>query len=1075
MLKAVGSGLTECPVFSDHEAFSDPETSSGTTDMRAPSVFTISPALPFLDTFVGAFLRGGIVPGVAPGDPLALADATIFVPTQRAAGVLAETFLRHATANGGSPTVVLPRILPLGALGATEAEAILAEPDPLAAGLPLPPAAGAIWRRLHLATLIQAWAKSLRGALCRVDALGDAAVDEREAFRVATSAVDAFALAGDLAGLIDEMLIEGVAWRALDDLHMANFDDYWRITTTFLGIAIAEWPKMLAGHGLVDPAQRQIALVAAQTERLLAGLVSGPIVAIGSTGTSRATARLLAAIARAPRGAVVLPGLDQDLDERAWTLVSGRIEAGEEPSFGHPQASMARLLPALGVDRAAVVPLGTPEPELAIRARFVAEAMRPADTTDLWRDYRRAVPTRVVAGALGGVTLVEASDEREEALCLAIAMREILRTPGRTGILVTPDRELARRVRGELLRWSVEVSDSGGEPLARRPLGVLASLVAAASAGGAAREIGALLAHPLAAFGRPREEVARLAALLEVGVLRCVPLGIDDAVLFAAARAAASDHHAHPAQGEITDDDWGAMAALWGDVAAALAPLRDFGGTERDLDEWATAHADAVARVADASDAYAASEEADALDALLAELAAPGDASLKLRAADYGALFGRLTGEVYLRNTERPHPNLHIYGLLEARLMHADVVLLGGLDETIWPPQAKGDPFLNRPMRHDLGLSPPERRIGQAAHDFSQAMGHGTVVLSRARKRGGSPCVASRFLLRLEALAGKAWEGCRDRGRHLRELARLLDDPGKAPAAIERPRPAPPVSLRPRRLSVTQVETLRRDPYAIYAATILKLSPLSAASEDIDAGTFGSLVHDVLHRFTHHADAHGDARVRADILDSLMRQAFTIHLDDPLFAAFRWPAITKTMGAFLRFDADQRVLAREVVVETGGKLVVTLTDGSSFTLSARADRIDFHHDGTATLIDYKTGQPPGTREVQVGFAPQLTLEAAILRGGGFGTPHAGPLAATYLKLGGKDGGFSRALAFEDEPFDDVVDRHFTGLRRLLSAFREAETGYPSRPFPKFAKRYGDFDHLARVREWSLSSANEAAS
>ncbi len=1040
---------------------------------RAPSVFTISPALPFLDTFVDAFLGGTIVAGVTTDDPLALADATIYVPTRRAAGVLAETFLRHATRRTTAPTAVLPRILPLGALEATETEAILAEPDPLAAGLPLPPAAGAIWRRLHLATLIQAWAKSLRGALCRVDASGETAFDEREAFRVATSAVDAFALAGDLAGLIDEMLIEGVAWRALDDLHMASFDDYWRITTTFLGIAVAEWPKVLAAHGRVDPAQRQIALVAAQTERLLAGLVGGPVVAIGSTGSSRATARLLSAIARAPRGAVVLPGLDQDLDEGAWTLVSGRIEAGQEPSFGHPQASMARLLPALGVSRADVAPVGLPEPDLAIRARFVAEAMRPADTTDLWRDFRRAVPPKTVARALAGVTLVEAADEREEALCLAIAMREILQTPGRTGILVTPDRELARRVRGELLRWSVEVSDSGGEPLARRPLGVLASLVAACAAGGmTARDLGALLAHPLAALGRPREEVARLAALLEVGVLRCVPLTGEAGDLFAAAKAAAGDRHAHPAQGEITDDDWDAMAALWGDVAAALAPLGDFDGPERDLHDWADAHADAVARVADASDAYAAVDEADALDALLGDLALRGDASLRLRAADYGALFGRLAGEIYLPNTERPHPNLHIYGLLEARLMHADVVLLGGLDETIWPPQAKSDPFLNRPMRHDLGLSPPERRIGQAAHDFAQAVGHGTIVLSRARKRGGSPCVASRFLLRLEALAGRSWEACRDKGRRLRELARLLDDPGKAPVAIGRPRPAPPVRLRPRRLSVTQIETLRRDPYAVYAATVLKLAPLAQVDEDIDAGTFGSLMHEVLHRFTHHEAAHGDARERAATLQALMRDAFAVPLADPLFAAFRWPTIARTMDAFLRFDAGQRASAREVVVETTGKLVVTLADGSPFTLSARADRIDFHHDGTATLIDYKTGQPPGTREVQVGFAPQLTLEAAILRGGGFGAPHAGPLAATYLKLGGKDGGFSRALAFDDESFDDVVDRHFAGLQRLLSAFRHEKTGYPSRPFPKFAKRTGDFDHLARVREWSLSSANE---
>ncbi len=1042
--------------------------------MRAPNVFTISPALPFLDTFVRAFLRGAVIGSVSRDDPLALADATIFVPTQRSGGALAEAFLRHAT----TPSMVLPRIVPLGALETTEPEAILAEPELVGAGLPLPPAASPIWRRLQLAALIQGWAKSLGGALCRIDAAGGRTVDEREAFRVATSPVDAFALAGDLAGLIDEMLIEDVGWHALDDLHMASFDDYWRITTTFLGIAVDEWPKILAEHGRIDPARRQMALVAAQADRLLGAGAGGPVVAIGTTGSNRATARLLAAIGSAPRGAVVLPGLDQTLDERAWTMVVGRKSAGEEPSFGHPQATMARLLPALGIDRAAVIPLGDPDPVGATRTRFVAEAMRPADTTDLWRGYRESISPGAMAEALAGVTLVEAADEREEALCLAIAMREILAVPGRTGILITPDRELARRVRGELLRWGVEVSDSGGEPLARRPIGVLASLAAAAASGMAPRELGSLLAHPLAAFGRPREEVARLARLLDVGVLRCGFGGMDQrdeagvARLFDRARAAATERYAHPAQAAIADDDWAAMAALWRDVTDALAPLAD-GEEERDLDDWARAHAAVVARVADASEAYDAAGEADAIERLFDELAVSDDATLRMAAADYASFFGRLAAELYLPNTERPHPSLHIYGLLEARLMPADVVLLGGLDEAIWPPQAKSDPFLNRPMRHDLGLSPPERRLGQAAHDFTQAMGYGTVILSRARKRGGSPCVPSRFVLRLNALAGSRWEACRNRGQRLRDLARWIDHPGKTPAAIARPRPMPPLALRPQRLSVTQIETLRRDPYAIYAATILKLAPLGRqADEALDASTFGSLVHDVLHRFCGHAAAHGSSEDRRTALIELTRDAFSEQIADPVFATFRWPVILRTLDTFLRFDAGQRERARDIVVETTGRLRLTLADGTAFTLSARADRIDFHRDGTATLIDYKTGQPPGTKEVQVGFAPQLTLEAAILRDGGFGgTRHTGPLAATYLKLGGKDGGYPHDLVFDDEPFATVVDRHFAGLHRLLSAFRRLETGYPSRPFPKFAKRYGDFDHLARVREWSLSAGD----
>ncbi len=1034
--------------------------------MRVPNVLTVSPALPFLETFVAALRAGEVVPGFAPGDdPLALADATIYVPTRRAAVALRETFLRSA----GAPSMLPPRILPLGALEATETELILAEPDPAAAGLPLPPAASQVWRRLRLAQLIQSWAKAIGGALRSIDETGRAVTDATEPFQVATSAVDAFALAGDLASLIDEMLIEGVAWRELTDLNMASFDDYWRITTTFLSIAIERWPEILAEAGLVDPATRQIALVDAQARQLAEGRVAGPVIAIGSTGTNKATARLLAAIARAPQGAVVLPGLDQDLDDVSFALAAGDGDEQREASHGHPQAAMARLLPILGIARADVRVLGAPTPDRAARVRFVSEALRPADTTDLWRGFRKRTSQKTMAAALADVILIEAADEREEALCLAIALREALETPGRTAALITPDRELARRVRGELLRWNIEIADTGGEPLANRPLGVLARLIAAAAASGlAARDMTALLGHPLAAFGRPRAEVARLARDLEIGVLRVVQLdGRERAEIFAEARAAAAEPTAHPAQKAIRDDTWAALAALWDGVAACVAPLRDLKGAQP-LDRWVAAHRAAVQAAAAPADPV----ETEALDALFDELS--GDASiLEFEPPGYGILFGRLAGEIMLRTTDRPHPSLAIYGLLEARLLPADVVLLGGLDETIWPPQARSDPFLNRPMRAALGLSSPERRIGQTAHDFAQAMGHRTIIISRAKKRGGAPTVASRFLLRLEALADKAWPAVRARGAATIELAHALDRPLTAPKPAMRPCPRPDVALRPTRLSVTRIETLRRDPYSIFASHVLQIAPLPQIGTGIDFGELGSRMHDALHAFASAPEADGSPKVRRDKLLAILEEEFAHALRDPSFRAFRWTSLQKAADLFLAFDADQRVVAREITTETTGKLDLLLADGSPFVLSARADRIDFNRDGSALLVDYKTGQPPGLNEVKVGFAPQLTLEAAILRGGGFGRSHPGAIAATYVKLGGREGGRLVELDFKDDTFDAVVERHFDGAQRLLSAFRCEKTGYPSRPFPKFAKDYGDYDHLARLREWSLAGEEEA--
>jgi ATP-dependent helicase/nuclease subunit B len=297
-------------------------------------------------------------------------------------------------------------------------------------------------------------------------------------------------------------------------------------------------------------------------------------------------------------------------------------------------------------------------------------------------------------------------------------------------------------------------------------------------------------------------------------------------------------------------------------------------------------------------------------------------------------------------------------------------------------------------------------------------------------------------------------------------------DQAAAVVPVRRPKPTPPVALRPTTLSVTQIETLRRDPYAIYASHILRLVPLPRADDGYDPRQFGTALHDALHRFCQVPAASGTPAERQHALRSLLEKTFETSLADPDFATFRWPIVLKAATVFLTFDAEQRRTVRDVMTERSGRLDLTLTDETMFVLRARADRIDMHRDGSATLIDYKTGQVPGVNEVKVGFAPQLTLEAAILTAGGFDVPHRGATGATYLKLGGRDGGLVRPLEFEDATFDDVVERHVKGLVRLLSSLRHADVGYPSRPFPKYAKAYDDYDHLARVREWSLAGDDE---
>ncbi|MGH6818634.1 MAG: double-strand break repair protein AddB [Methylovirgula sp.] len=1027
--------------------------------MPIKHVFSIAPGAPFLKSFVAALLEGRIVEGFSRAlGALDLAEATIYVPTRRAARALVDEFAGALD----RPATLLPRILPLGGLEATQTN-LLFEEAALESPLGAAQAASEVWRRMRLAALVQKWALALRHAIVSVNADGSFVTDAGESCLVGTSAADAWHLAGALADLIDELIIEDVGWEKLDPLALPEFDQYWRITLDFLNIAVTQWPTILAAHGLVDTARRQQILVEAQIARIEAGR-AGPVIAMGSTGTNRATARLLAAIAAAPRGAVVLPGLDLWLDEPSWRLI-GDTQA-DEPGFGHPQAALRRLLPILGVERDSVIELGAPAPARGARDKFFSGALRPAATTEMWRLYRDR--RGEIAAALEGVTLIEAADEREEALSLAIALRQVLETPGATAALATPDRELARRVGAELRRFGVEIDDSAGEPLSASLYGRLARLTMLASSGEAA-DLVALLAHPLTQLGLVRADIERLAPLFEIGVLRQLrPLPTAPAEAISAARRAAAEHFAHPAQKRIGEDDWAKLEDLLVRLQSALAPLVALTGAYP-LRTWIEAHRHAL----DAVTHDARGEDAEAFDALLCELHRCALPDLRFDAEAYALFLDQTMAEVILRQPRRTHPRLKILGLLEARLMDAGVMLLGGLDETIWPPQVQSDAFLNRPMRAALGLTPPERKIGQTAHDFVMAMGHERVILSRALKRNGTPTVASRFVQRLATLAGDQFEPCRARGRALLALAGAIDRPA-APASGKRPMPRPPVELRPSRLSVTRIETLRRDPYAIYAEFILKLVALPGADEAEERRILGSAIHEVLAEFGARYSPGVLPAEAASSLAAMMRAAFREQFANPDFAIFQWPRIERAMRFYLDFETRRRPLVK-LDMEIDGKIDIPLADGTQFTLSAKADRLEHRAGGAVTLVDYKTGTPPGMDEVRVGFAPQLTLEAAMARRGAFGLPPDTHVEeALYVKLLGKDGGKERPLRFrskgkEDESIAEVAEKHFADLRALLDQFRDPATPYLPRPFPKYAARHNDYDHLARVKEWALGN------
>ena len=1028
--------------------------------MRLPNVCSIPPGAPFLAAFVDTFLAGEIVAGLSrDSSPIALARTTIYVPTQRAGRALAAEFARAF----GPGATFLPRILPLGGLEESENAALFSADgsfDPNG-----PPAIEELERRLLLAQLIMAWSKSIGHAIVSTGPDDQWELDTNEKFLVAASPAAAYALAAELGALIDEFHIENVEPKAIGKIVDDDFDRYWSITIRFLGIALNQWPAMLEEKGLVDAAQRRRWLVEAQIAAL--AVANDPVIALGSTGAQPTTARLLAAIARHDRGAVILPGLDKDMSAADWAQVG---DHEQEPAYSHPQTILKRLLSTMKLARDDVREIGVlPEASVA-RRKLISAAMAPAAATADWRRFRRDEAS-LIATALENVTVLEAADERAEALSLALFMRAALETPGRTAALVAPDRTIARRVAAELTRFDIDIDDSGGVALATTHAGALARLTAIIIDEGLnAVNLSALLAHPLTCLGGARARIVSLAPLIEIGVLRRPGAGAGGwRASIVKARAAAQEKHAYPAARRINEAQWLEIENFLGGLEDIFAPFEQFRDMRR-LDFWATAHRNAFEAIC-AGGVDAEEVGAPEIFELLERLTRAG-APEDFDAGSYAALFDRIAFETTLRGPRRTHPRLKILGPLEARLIEADLMLLAGLDEGVWPPQTETGAFLNRSMRRQLGLTPPERRIGQSAHDFIMALGARQVVLARALKRDGSPTVTSRFLTRLEALAGESYQACKLRGARMAAVAAALDR-SKETTPLPRPAPHPPLALRPSRLSVTRIERLRRDPYAIYAEYILGLKVLPPLGATRGAREQGTAIHKVIETFVRRYPTGPLPATAPQTLVDLARAALAEFFVEPDFETFVWPRVLAGLDHVVKFENERRGVVSQIFLEAHGAWRLRLADDSEFTLTADADRIEIDGAGQAYVVDYKTGNPPTGPQVRVGWSPQLTLEAAMVEAGAFAGIGAHPVAsAAYVSL--KDGGKTQWLDKIDKvDFADVVTTHRNELLKLLAQFRDPGTPYPSRPYMFLKDERGDYDHLARVAEWSRGGGEDA--
>jgi len=1013
------------------------------------NIFSIGPDAPFLKTLVAAILEGPLLDDWPRNSPFWLSDVTIIVPTQRASLALAEVF--SAAQKGAA---LLPDIRTLGD-GDGEEEAFLPPVDAPA----LPNAISPMERRFLLAQLIEAWAKNHPDA-----ALLDPVSGQLNPARI-------LQMADSLAKLIDDFVIEQVNPAALRKIMPENLPRNGQLNMDFLEIILSAWPKILAERNQVDAAELRNLKLKRQAQTLKKRFGGRPIIVAGSTGSVLASAKLMAAIVKLERGALVLPGLDTGMGAESFARL---LDVAASP-HGHPQYGLAQLLRRLGRTPQSVIELA-PKPKNQ-RNALVRASLALAEQTAGWHDIRGEFSGEHIEKVTKDITIVAARTEQEQALTIAIAARAELENKQTVGIICA-DRNLARRIIAELKRFDIEVDDSAGMALFHSRAGRLARQVLAVLASNIGPvDLMALLSNRYVTLGRHRQQVGNLAQMIEFSLLR----GQRALPGFAGLRAVLAKNVAgllpHAAL-KLSEKEGEKVLRFFDDMEEALKPVfallarKDFSSAQLGGALIETLNALRTPPKGESTPQLPGLRELEGWGAALTEAPVDGPA---LSAANSEAVLEVLMAGFNVRKPGTARTDIAIWGRLEARLQSADLIIMSALNEGSWPEVADPGPWLSRGMRLKAGLEPPERQHGLAAHDFEMAMGQQKIVLTFSKRSGTSPAVQSRLLQRFLGFAGKeASQTMGERGEKLLQTARRLDRVQKVVPAM-RPAPCPPARLRPKSLSITEIETLIRSPYDLYAKYVLSLKPLDPLGQEAGARERGNMIHEVFARFI---EEENDvmAQNAGQVLRDTASQIFAV-LEDMADRRDIWlRRFDAAVEGFLAYERARNAKVKKRYAEKDLRWTFKIA-GEDFTLRGRADRIDILKDNSFEIIDFKTGTVPANNEMVNFLAPQMLLEAAILKAKGF--DESGPKttsALTYIKIGAgpqafKPSGFALPggmdIAAASGEILNRLQKHVTAY--LLSDSQPMHARLLPKPNQRFA---GAYDHLARSDEWTLIDALE---
>lgn len=921
-------------------------------------------------------------------NPLALIHHTLFLPTRRSARAFEKCLAAHTEHGLFSP----PRII---ALTDFPPEAFDCEQSAI-----LPTATE---RHLLMVEL-------LRGKHF------DALLGEQKSLPQLLSHASA------LLDQIDELFLFEVPQDNLSSLVRHDLPQNQIQALRVLHQVYSEWEPFLKRQGFCDPTQMRVVRYREYIKTLRD--YPHPVIALGIEAAYGFVRDLLKAIMKTRGGAVILGGPED-----------GELSRRDSEKAHHPDFHLNRLLESMGCERSTLSFINSTKEH---PRRLLLEGVFQNHTNVTTSGPLKEEETK-------NLFLLESGTLFEEAEAITLMMAEAVVDPLKTVALVTTNQTLTAYVMALLERFGIKADHSKAHAFRSTPLGRLLLLVASFLVSPYSPvTLLSLLKHPYVSLDQGRLSVLALARFLENNVMRTDRMVRGERDLFIKTMP----------EGEkalltkLLNMKERGQNLLHGKEPTSLAQALLL--LQSSLEELCfKTTLEGIGSIYD-------TPEGEKFKGWIASVMVSPLGKTTLEMQHFPSILRELMDAIPVSKAWGYHPRVFILGPLETRLLSFDRVILADFNEGRWPRKSSDAVWMNQRMRQDVGIVSDVIQMSQEADDLRALLSLKEVFITRALRVDGSPSVPSRWLLRLQAF-------CTQKNvqlssvDHYKEWARLIwHEPLKKVnpllRPLEKPMALPPLGARPKRLTISGLNLLKRNPYAFYVNSILKLNALKPLIHQLDALQFGVRLHQVL------ADAlileDSGSRLTHDVLNALGGRIFASYTSSPLWRYFWQHRLNECFDHFLSLDKNLSYAPQKRF----GEVKVTFpfhTDFGDFEIIAKADRLDLITPHGAVLIDYKTGRTPTASSIKKGEDIQLALEGVMVNEGAF------RICDAQVTKGLEYWDLKNGRRVSVEEVDTVIGNAESALIELLEQYYKVGAAYKI----NFDHLSDEIRHFSRWEEW----------